>query len=372
MKICLVGGMSITMKTPGGAERQMYLISKYFADSRNVIYFIIANYTGPELSSSGVHYPSTWNYGNGFPLIRFFTVNLASLRQTLRSINPDVIYTRGFSEYAPFVGDFAARNRLISIAGLAHDKDIDFKLAKSLQTHSSILSSIRFRIAFQRYQKYLSNCSFVIAQTKNQNETLLKKNINSVIIGNIVEPAPENLLQEESKDIIWVASFFKKKGPDKLLEIVNMMPETTFTIVGRLGDSTLRPLLDEIIARNNVSYLGHLEYHETQKEIAKHRIIINTSIAEGFSNVFLEAWSLGKPVVSLNVNPNNLLLGNESLGHCCEGRLKNMVSTITDLLQDPSARSRIGSAGMEYVTRNHGIENAKKLLRLILRQERDR
>jgi len=55
--------------------------------------------------------------------------------------------------------------------------------------------------------------------------------------------------------------------------------------------------------------------------------VINTSNFEGFPNIFLEAWATGVPVISLNVDPGNVIK-KRRLGICCEGSLERMKAAI--------------------------------------------
>jgi len=80
-----------------------------------------------------------------------------------------------------------------------------------------------------------------------------------------------------------------------------------------------------------------------------------TAPAEGFSNVFLEAWACGCPVISLNVNPNKLLT-DQKVGLCVEGDIKQMAKEVKRLLADPKTRSGMGREGRKYVITTHSIE----------------
>ena len=46
------------------------------------------------------------------------------------------------------------------------------------------------------------------------------------------------------------------------------------------------------------------------KLISKSDALISTSEAEGFPNVFIESWYLGKPVISLHVDPSDIIKSN--------------------------------------------------------------
>ena len=45
----------------------------------------------------------------------------------------------------------------------------------------------------------------------------------------------------------------------------------------------------------------------------KSKILINTSSFEGFPNTFVQAWANGVPVISLKVDPDNIIKKKKSL-----------------------------------------------------------
>ena len=73
----------------------------------------------------------------------------------------------------------------------------------------------------------------------------------------------------------------------------------------------------------NVVLKGRLDHNETLLLIANAKAIISTSNYEGFPNIFLEAWSAGVPVISLNVNPGEVI-DKFHLGLYCDSSLQKM------------------------------------------------
>jgi glycosyltransferase involved in cell wall biosynthesis len=74
-----------------------------------------------------------------------------------------------------------------------------------------------------------------------------------------------------------------------------------------IGDSTYYyPEVKSLIIPG-FTYLGHLPLEETMKWFSRAKIFVCTSTIEGMPNVFLQAWNALTLVVSVHVNPDELL-----------------------------------------------------------------
>ena len=94
--------------------------------------------------------------------------------------------------------------------------------------------------------------------------------------------------------------------------------------------------------------------------IAGARALLNTSVAEGFPNAFLEAWALGTPVISLFVDPANLIRTHR-LGYVCDGNMDMLL----DLLQREKYDLPFDEI-KQYVLQHYSSENAIQTLVSIL------
>ncbi len=104
----------------------------------------------------------------------------------------------------------------------------------------------------------------------------------------------------------------------------------------------------------NLDYVGAIPYHRIAQYFDNASIFVNTSPREGFPNTFLQAWGNGTPVVSLDVDPDEII---------CEYRLgfhsrtfNQMVQDVKLLLEDEKLREELGQIGRHYVEREHNIE----------------
>jgi glycosyltransferase involved in cell wall biosynthesis len=82
------------------------------------------------------------------------------------------------------------------------------------------------------------------------------------------------------------------------------------------------------------------------REIAKAAVVVNTSVVEGFPNVYLEAWNHGIPVVSFN--DVNGLLANEKLGALCAD-LDDMEKKLRALIKNPDEMRAAGQRAKRVI-----------------------
>jgi glycosyltransferase involved in cell wall biosynthesis len=74
----------------------------------------------------------------------------------------------------------------------------------------------------------------------------------------------------------------------------------------------------------------------------------------------LEGWALGRPSVTLAVNPSGLLDG-DRLGVCAGGDLAALGAAVAALLAEPEARAAMGARGREYVRATHSPDRVCEL-----------
>ena len=144
------------------------------------------------------------------------------------------------------------------------------------------------------------------------------------------------------------------KGADKLYQLIRSIDENvSFIIVGQPKDRKSKKIYEHLRKMKNVVLKGAVNHNETLRLIANAKAVINTSYYEGFPNIFLEAWATGVPVISLKVNPGNVI-NKYHLGICCEGSLERMKTSIETDEFCSIDKSKLAS----YVTEFHDVTTA--------------
>ena len=164
---------------------------------------------------------------------------------------------------------------------------------------------------------------------------------------------------------LWVgrADTFSKRA-DLCIEVARLVPEVEFRMVMNNHDSGT---FDAIAASapENVKIIERVPFEEIENHYASATVFINTSSAEGFPNSFLQAAKYGSPIVSLDVDPGDML-GKHGGGYCAQGDLNRMADMIASLCRDAELYQRYSRQAEAYVQRYHAAEDRYRELDSIL------
>lgn len=281
---------------------------------------------------------------------------LPSLRRTLALLDPEMLYTRGFSLFAPAVAGAARTAGTAYMAALACDDDL-----RTTPLGGGSAGIAHFfgygkaaRSAFIRGA--LEKADIVLAQHSGQLSACADLGLSAVLLRNafvspVIDAAPRG-----NFDIAWIGHISPFKGFDRLVGMLGHLRGMKIAIVGSVQGAANQGLLARAITFPGVEYLGELRHEEAMGVLRSSSILLNTSPAEGFSNAFLEAWHLGRPVVSLSANPDGLLSGSAPFGFCGRGDPNATAEAAVSLAGDPAAVASMGSMARVYVAGNHGLE----------------
>jgi glycosyltransferase involved in cell wall biosynthesis len=101
----------------------------------------------------------------------------------------------------------------------------------------------------------------------------------------------------------------------------------------------------------NVDYRGRVSPREAMDVIAGATLLLCTSDEEGFPNTFTQAWSSGTPIVTLKVDPDNIIK-TKGLGIVSKNA-ESALADIRSLVASPIRREEIAFRARKYITENH-------------------
>lgn len=231
----------------------------------------------------------------------------------------------------------------------------------------------------------IKRSSTVIAQTESQlndfeNNYNLKANLVPSIAGELRNKNSYNSIGHNLKkiDILWAGNSTKNKRFDVVISLAKMLPQYNFTVAMNKSDLDLyHSSCEQCASLNNVNFVGQVSHVEMEHLFEQAKIFLNTSIREGFPNTYLQAWMNGVPVVSLNIDPDNIIekygLGRivkEDIYDINNKRVSGNVLRLRDyvfeLLINHDLREYIGQRAVEYIQKCHTVEKVlPELIRVL-------
>ena len=342
----------------GGAQIQQILIGQELAERGHTIYFVERNSREKSMREiEGVQVRLIPNRCDGSAPMKALQRSIDTV-QILRELDIDVAYTRvPVFEVIP-LATFCSISRTKFVYGFAHDSELtdDPVIFETKFTDNAVYKKA-MKTALKSAEVLISQNDFQYQEAKRQFDTVVEKIPNGYPIPE--NPSEQKLSGIEAPVVLWVSTLRPWKQPEIVFELADELPETMFVIVGGRADEA-PTLADEITAgaeaRPNVRYEGFVPYEDIDDYYTASDIFLNTSTNEGFPNTFLEAWSHRTPVVSLSVNPSNVLTNNE-IGYVADGSVEKLRDRLGSLVSDPEKRVRFGEAAFEYFRSNHSIEH---------------
>ncbi len=339
--------------TSGGAEYQAYCLAQYFRSRLDVHYLCMADGAlasgDPDIRISTIRSRVRWRrvLGPCRVLDYFPMMNL------LRQIDPDFIYTQGISAYLGIAARYARVSGCTLICHIASEHDLRRPAYHSLRT-----------APFECVDRYVSeyglrHARYVFGQAQYE-ERLLLCNYGrkcDLIVGNWhPEPAPPPAKGLPIR-VVWVANIKPLKKPEvfaDLAERLGDLPDVEFLMVGRPGSARYQQrLAARLQGIRNLCYLGERPIEEINRILSVSHLLVNTSDFEGFPNTFIQAWLHEVPVVSLRVDPDDILK-KEGLGFH-SGDFDRLVRDTRHLIGDAELRTRMGKRARAYALEKHSL-----------------
>ncbi|NOT34366.1 MAG: glycosyltransferase family 4 protein [Candidatus Eisenbacteria bacterium] len=284
----------------------------------------------------------------GWPVLRFVHPRLTSTVAALWRANAEVYFMKG-SGLLPGVTCDVAHARGAAFAWLAaHDYDVE--------PDFPALEHGRERAWFRRA---LLGCDLRLVQTEFQRTRLasvwgLESGVVKSPIGRI-ETATD---PGSASVVLWVATYRERKRPEWFTELAARFPKHRFKMCGHVPEPPLtRDPFDAARARArelpNLEVLGDVPHQQVGTLYREAAVVVHTSEAEGFPNVFLEAWAHGVPTLSA-VDPDHIV-ATHGIGRVAQ-TLDGFASELSRLLDDPEQRRVLGTRARAYVSEHHDRE----------------
>ncbi|MGH8503826.1 MAG: glycosyltransferase family 4 protein [Gammaproteobacteria bacterium] len=346
----------------GGSEYQVNcLVERLVRQNRYDIYYL-ARRIDPDFSPQGYQIIQVAD-ARGFRRFGEF-LDAPRLLKLLAQLRPDIIYQRVGCGYTGIAAYYARRNTCRVIWHVAHEMEV--------QPFNRVISkNMVFRYLDKKTLEYgIRHASAIIVQTSQQ-QALLERHYHRKPVARIHNGHPlpqEEIAKPDGVEVVWVANLKPWKQPDiflRLAEDLAHLRNVRFTMIGARAwpEERHSEFLHRIKHLKNLTYLGGRPQSEVNTVLARAHIFVNTSLQEGFPNTFIQAWMRQVPVVSLNVNPDNVF-GKEHIGFVSLSYQKLKQDVIT-LVDKPDIRRRMGENAQMFAFRTYSMDNIRKIIDVI-------
>lgn len=349
-KICFVAFDSLPLLNSseninyvGGSELKQVLVGRALAKRGYHVYFITYNEKNEKKKVDDITIIPC-SQSKKFPTLK----NVFIFWKSLKEANAD-IYIQG-SGSAGIIPLFCIIHRKKYVKWIVSDSNLLFERFRGVHP---ILRKIT--VSFD-----LKLAHRIIVQNLFQKELIEKKfKKKSVLIKNpIAIPDTINSKTIKKNYILWVSTIRPVKQPEIFLKIATALPKLKFVMIGgeSKGKETLYSKIEkEATTIPNLEFLGFVPYHKIQKYYQEASIFINTSQIEGFPNTFLESWINGTPVISLNVDPDEIICKNKLGIH--SKTFEQLILDVNNLFFNTELQNEIGVNAKKYVQENHDLKN---------------
>jgi len=349
----------------GGAEYQINcLLETLVPTDRYEIHYLAASAS----TDSQPHGYQIVPVGNGGGMPRFgFLMHAKPLLRLLKELRPDVIYQRVACGYTGLAAFYARRHETRLIWHVSSDSDV------TPGTRDIGRNPVR-RVLENRSIEYgIRHARHIVTQTKGQ-VRLLEEHYGrtaDAVIPNF-HPEPGEAIDKTGPiTVVWVANLKPLKQPEafvRLAQKLNDLPGIRFMMIGAPASGSgdrdwSEALMSRIRSTPNLVYVGRKSQQEVNELLARAHVLVNTSRYEGFANTFIQAWLREVPVVSLNVNPDDVL-DREQVGiHA--GTEEALSDAVRGLVLDAPRRAEFGARARVYARKHHSVRNTELLAQLI-------
>ncbi len=333
----------------GGATVQAFAWFHGFSEKFDVTILSNSkkNFTSDDINV--IQYPRTG--GSPFGLIRAIRM----LNKTIKKEKPEIVFVTVAGLNAFIWGILTLFNKLYYIQRISNDIVYEKNVYRK---KIGFIKNFLSRIGIRHAKLVLVQNDY---QYKNLNGIVPSENILKVHNPYKSKYTTINPEEEDERSYIgWVGLFQYQKNLPALFEIAQQCPNLNFRIAGKDSakvDSETLGYIQKLKELPNVAFVGMLDRKEIINFFSKAKCLLNTSHYEGFSNTYLEAFSVGTPVVTRSKTDPDDIIKNNQLGLVAKD-----YSELPNLLQKINSQKLNESHIIQYLEKFHNPVNMVEAL----------
>jgi len=327
----------------GGAQTQTFYLSTGLAKKNNFdVHFLVADFGQEDFEiRNKVKIWKSFNFNNNIFKKSF------DLFRTLKTINADIYIFRSADlgvAIASFYTKFVLQKKLFYM--LASDVETSYKQSRQM---SGILRALSMSFVY----KFADTIS---VQSETQYNLFLKHRNKkpSAIIRNIIHLPKQNETINKNY-ILWIGRLEKIKNPELFIELAKKYPDKKFVMIAPIIRDAVnygKKIKANILNEKNIIHNDFVAPNNIKNYYEQSVMYVITSHQEGFSNTMAEAMANRCPVLSFNVNPDEIFTKHKA-GSFANGSKEKFFNQFEELLINKDLSMKFRKNALKYIKKNH-------------------
>ena len=308
-----------------------------------------------------INFIESYDREKGIPKLRWLYYRFPSLLKAVKKYNPNVIVQECASIDTGIIAFVAKILNVPFIYRVANDMDTDERLKMRLNFRQRIL----FKYGLKKSNAILCQNSY---QYKKLRIKFNKEKLHIIHNPFYLEIKVEISNFSKRSYVAWIGIFQYQKNLPALYEVVKKLPHIEFHIAGKSSGSNLdentKTALQRLSHCKNVIFIGYLKRTEVLPFLSKAYALLNTSHYEGFSNTYLEALSVGTPIVTTKYASPDNIIENNNIGFEVDDY--SVLSLALKKIIDNKDYCSLSNRCRNYVVNNHdSVILSKRFINII-------
>lgn len=298
-------------------------------------------------------------FKSGFGRRLYFSPDMASyLKQNIRKF--DVVHNHSVFLWPTWFAAKQARENnipyLISPRGMLVEDLIGQK--------STLLKSLWIKLIEQNNLRYASAIHATSKQEAEQLQAFNTTNTPCFVLPNGVDIpklfSGQNTTDDKKKSILYLGRINWKKGLNRLLNSIALLPEVKLIIAGN-DEENYWPVLQKQISKlqiqKQIRYLGLVDAEQKAQLLNSATMLVLSSYNENFGNVVLEAMAHQCPVVVTPEVGAAEVVTEAKAGIIESGEPALFAQAISKLLNNNKLRQEYAENGYKWVLKHYSWAN---------------
>lgn len=358
LKLCIFAPRAYPYFNPekrallGGAELQLYNLATELAKDRkfsvNVVVkempvdqelregVMLHNIYIPEGKAKYFHVPSV----------------VFNLFRVLKKVDADVYLERGATYQTGLIAFFCKLYGKKFLYMAAHDGDTNPAL-------NPYRSGFVRRIFWWVFESGLKRADAIVVQNERQVRDLQQyygRDSHLRMSAHRFQALAEPPLTKDL--VLWVARGEDWKRPEVFIGLAQELPKQKFLMImpeSPRFEAYAQAIKERAKQIDNLEFIDFVPPNQIDRYFERALVFVNTSTHEGFPNTFIQAAKARTPILSLAVNPNNMI-SNFGLGIFADNDLSKLKQGLVALLLDKDFWVRSAENVHAYARANHDLE----------------